>query len=222
MDDTAMGGSPGGNAAGRGDLERRLARVWAERGLTRRQLITVQRTVRHQARSGGAPTPEELWLTTARPLAERYATEARLVLDQEVPAWLLSVWPPGPDRAGGVLRPDVPGREAGAVLTRALADSTGLDQLGRWWQRRLRWAAIGHHLPALAVAPTRDLERLANRAELTVLDQVPWSHGDRLLTAYELALADLYQYGRHCVARALAAQAPACGRRPRRPVVVLP
>lgn len=201
----------GGPAVDQGNLDGRLAEVWADHGLSRRHLITVQRTVRHQARSGSEPSPEELWRTTAQPLAERYAHHARAVLDREVPAWLA--------RPGA---PTLTSREAGAVLTRVLADSTGLDQLGRWWQRRLRWAAASRHLPDLVVVQTREIERTLDRAELALLDQPPWSHGDRLLTAYELALADLYQYGRHCVARALAARAPTCPRRTARPVVVLP
>ncbi len=70
-------------------------------------------------------------------------------------------------------------------------DAEPLNRLGRRWQSQLRRAAIVSVLPRILISSARDAEDLIAAAEVKLLDQAPWAHDDRLLSAYELAHADV-------------------------------
>lgn len=160
-------------------LRQALDQVRREHGLGRRELMAYQRAVHALRRAGQAPTPDEFWAATAQPRAQRLADAARAAIDAELEPLA---------RSGALV-------SASDVAT-ALPSTQDIDGLGQWWQRRLRRAATLRALPDVAA-------RLPDAAELTIahhemwlLDQPPWSHGDRLLSAFELAHAEIRRHGR--------------------------
>jgi len=78
------------------------------------------------------------------------------------------------------------------VLTvRALNE---IDDLGRWWQDRLRRKAVVSVASRILTSPLRHFELIVSAAEMDILERPPWSHDDRLLSAFELAHSELREY----------------------------
>ena len=75
-------------------------------------------------------------------------------------------------------------------LLDAIPSSDPINRLGVWWQRRLRRTATMSALPQLLVAGS-GADALIGRREMELLDRPPWSHGDRLLSAFELAHSEI-------------------------------
>ena len=65
-----------------------------------------------------------------------------------------------------------------------------INELGEWWQRRLHRGALVRSLPRLLLSGV-EAELVVGTAELALLDGPPWSHGDRLLSAFELAHSEI-------------------------------
>ncbi len=156
-----------------------MGRVCREHGLQRRELMAYQRAVHALTRAGRAPTPDEFWAATAQPRAQRLLDAARAAIDTELAPLA---------RAGALV-------SAGDVAA-ALPSTTEIDELGQWWQRRLRRAATLRALPDVAAGRPGAAEVTIAHHEMWLLDQPPWSHGDRLLSAFELAHAELRRHGR--------------------------
>ncbi len=150
-----------------------------EHGLDRRELMAYQRAVHALRRTGQAPSPDEFWATTAQPRARRLLDAARAVIDTE-------------------LAPLVRTRAlvSAVDVATALPSTLEIDELGQWWQRRLRRAATLRALPDVAARLPGAAELTIAHHEMWLLDQPPWSHGDRLLSAFELAHAEIRRHGR--------------------------
>jgi hypothetical protein len=190
-------------------MQERLAAAVSANALTRDEVIETERAIRQLLRAGRAPSVDRFWTATALPRADRLCCAARAVIDDELSRLTgeaLALALDGPvdtDRAVPAATA-VTAADAAAVMSRrletALPANSDIDALGRWWLRRLRWAARLHALPQLLrTAPPAAGLVLANR-ELQLLDQPPWSHSDRLLSAFELARADIRRYGRRRIA----------------------
>ena len=158
--------------------------VWASHGLSRGELMAAQRAIRRLDQLGQAPSADAYFATTARPRAQLLVREARAAIDVHLPCW-----------AGQVRRPAGP-----ASLTLAIPSRAGIDELGRWWQRRLRRAAVVRALPRLVGQLPADLERTIAHYEMALLDRPPWSHGDRLLSAFEQAHGEIGRYSQRRLA----------------------
>ncbi|MEM9133688.1 MAG: hypothetical protein AAF962_15310 [Actinomycetota bacterium] len=180
-------------------LHNRLRLLLGTYGLSRREILRVQDGVARLARDGMAPTGNDFWAWTAQPRAQVLidrATEAiedelsLLIAELAFAAPMVGSRPPGAPGRGSVGEVDLAGR----VLP-LLPRSTDLDQLGWWWQRRLRRAALIRALPALLAGTTADIGLTISRVEMQLLDQAPWVHGDRLLSAFELAYAEIERLG---------------------------
>ena len=167
-----------------------MGRVCREHGLDRRELMAYQRAVHALDRAGEAPTPDEFWAATAQPRARHLLDAARATIDRELPAVA---------RTGDVLA-------VGDVVA-ALPSTAAIDELGRWWQRRLRRAAAMRALPDVAARLPGAAELTIAHHEMWLLDQAPWSHGDRLLSAFELAYAEIRRHGREQALRLWPVQA---------------
>ncbi|MEZ5408834.1 MAG: hypothetical protein R2761_12465 [Acidimicrobiales bacterium] len=160
-------------------LREALDRVCREHGLSRRELMAYQRAVHALQRVGQAPTPDEFWAATAQPRAQRLLDAARAAIDAELEPLA---------RSGA--------RVSAGDVAAALPSTADIDELGQWWQRRLRRAATLRALPDVAARLPGAAELTIAHHEMGLLDQPPWSHGDRLLSAFELAHAEIRRHGR--------------------------
>ena len=200
-------------------LDRRLVAIGERHDLDRRNLLVAHREIERLARVGRLPTPNDYWHRWAVPRAAILvdASVAAIVdeahrLARALDAFLAArgqgvhlAEPPGCHRdrgdagaaagpAGGALRDQGPDGVAVASLAiatlgRAVPTPAAIDHLGAWWHRRLRRCAAFRALPELVAGAEPDLA--IGRAEMALLDRPPWSHGDRLLSAFELAHAEI-------------------------------
>ena len=153
--------------------------------LTRAELMAVQRGIQRLDRSGKAPTPNEFWETTAWPRAQVLLDTAIATVDVELRSIELVLLSPA-DQAT-VLPPTL-----GSDLVAALPPVRALT-IGPWWQRRLRRAAVVRALPSVVVHLPGEAELLVAHHEMHLADRAPWVHGDRLLSAFELAHHELHR-----------------------------
>lgn len=201
--------------------------LWRAQGLTRREVLATQREVAGQSRRGVAPHPNLFWADHARPRARRFERLARAVIDEEMtrlvgtirqgqrlhhpgPGPRLAARPgarPGPSRRLGRLpHPDeldpvgpLSG-VAGDHLLTVVGARRPIDHLGRWWQRRLRWAAVRSAVRDLALSTPAEAELIVTNHAMDLLDRAPWAHGDRLLSAFELTQRELQTHARRHLA----------------------
>ena len=75
-------------------------------------------------------------------------------------------------------------------LLGAVPPSDSIDDLGEWWQRRLHRRALLRAVPRFLTSRA-SAEAIVGAVELDVLDASPWCYGDRLLSAFELAHAEI-------------------------------
>ncbi len=185
-----------------GELSRGLDGVYSAHQLTYTELMATQRELRRLDTESRAPAPQAFWDTSAHPRAQILVTAATAVIDR------------GADElqdALGRLRQSVDLLEASAPaqtattpgLTRHVVDDAAdriasampsrepLDRVGERWHRRLRRSAWLQTVPGRVWAPSTDLDDQIDRAELVVLETLPWAHGDRMLSAFELAHVDI-------------------------------
>ena len=178
-------------------LAGRLEQVAADHGLTRAELLSAQRHVTELCRIDAAPSTSEYWQRTALPRASALTHAAMGAVVQEgdvvgdaLDRYLVAL--DGPplkewaDSDPGRAASEHEANQATVQLLAAVPNSHAIDSLGSWWQRRLRRAAMGSIVTRLLTAGDTAEAMVAER-ELQLLDSAPWSHGDRLLAAFELA-----------------------------------
>ncbi len=179
-------------------LATRLATAAEQHDLTRQQLLAAQRDVIRLQRIGAAPSPAEYWKRSALPRAAQLVDSSMAAVVQEGHRLgeALDRFLTEHDRR--CTRSDN-GAEAQAVaitdraiagLFDAMPAVNTIHELGTWWQRRLRRTAIMRSLPEL-LSPGADGDRIIGRSEMSLLDRAPWCHGDRLLSAFELAHGEI-------------------------------
>ena len=147
--------------------------------LGRKEMRVTERAIRQLDQHGMATTANEFWEATALPRAQLLVNESKRVIDRELTVLAR-------------LHGDTPHE----VAIAALPSTAGINDLGSWWQRRLRRAAMMRSILAIATNTPARAEFLIANKEMALLDQAPWSHGDRLLSAFELAHGEIAKYGR--------------------------
>jgi hypothetical protein len=191
-------------------LRHQMSEVWTTQGLTRREVLATQRQIRRLDRQGLAPPANAFWEVGAQPRARRLGDLARAVIDEEMTRLVgtirhrrrqLSPMSPAPGTSHASPAPvsrttAIEGRlrSGDLVVTELMAAACAgdtIDALGQWWQRRLRWAAVGRALPLIAVHTPSELELVVTNEVMRLLDRAPWCHGDRLLSAFELTQREL-------------------------------
>lgn len=182
-------------------LEARLELAAANYGLDRPELMAAQQQLRRLRRSGLVPSPNDYWESTAVPRAE-------LLVDNSVDA-VLDEWASLDEAierfltatSRSTLEPWISGAEGRAAiqqtgaaavdrLLRAVPSSAQIDELGEWWQRQLHHRAVLRAIPRLFTT-RQPTDTVIAAVELEVLDSSPWCYGDRLLSAFELANAEI-------------------------------
>lgn len=182
-------------------LRTTLRAVHAQHDLTRRELLSVQRGIRRLHRAGETSSANDFWAAAAQPRAQLLIDRAKLTIDGELDRLSRAALPPAdqPTQAGR----SVTVSNALDELTSSLRADESINDLGRWWQRRLRRAATMRALPAIMTRIPAEAELVVSCTEMALLDRSPWSHGDRLLSAFELANVEIHAYGRDRIGAAL-------------------
>ncbi len=182
-------------------LAGRLDRAVELHGLDRRELSATQRQIRRLRRAGLVPNANEYWESTAVPRAETLLDDSMGAIAEEadrlrdaVDRFLVATsrstlepWISGADGRAAIQRS---GQDAVDRFLGALPPTEPIDQLGEWWQRQLHRRAVLRALPRLLTS-RESAEQLVGRIELDLLDSSPWCYGDRLLSAFELAQAEI-------------------------------
>lgn len=173
-------------------LTDRLGVVRSVYGLRRTHLVDTARTARRLWRADALPSSAEFWRRTAWPRAD-------LLVDASLQAVHL---------AGHRLRDaaadcDGPAHEieplldgARSAMAEPLSARRTVDDMGRWWERRLRRAALTRSFPDLLVAPVERIPEQVEAVELALSSQPPWRHEDQLLVAFEIANREIERQGR--------------------------
>jgi hypothetical protein len=188
-------------------LERQLEATASFHDLSKRQLLASHRSVLKLTRGGSVPTPQEFWEQTAQPQARNMFDAAQAAIDGEAgelnkalqqlaTAIRLDI------RANaGSIDEDWPIDELCEVAYRGIRRLVltvrilnEIDELGRWWQGRLRRKATFSVAFRVLTSPLRHFELIVSTAEMALLERPPWSHDDRLLSAFELAHGELREY----------------------------
>lgn len=179
----------------------RLQRSAELYGLSRQELVAAQRQVRRLRRAGLLPSVAEYWESTAVPRAEilvetslEALAEETDRLDEAIERFLVATsrstlepWINGAEGRAAIQRSGI---EAIDGLRAAIPSADAIDLLGEWWQRQLHRRAMLRATPRILLS--RDAaETVVGRVELELLDSTPWCYGDRLLSAFELANAEI-------------------------------
>ncbi len=185
----------------RARLTSRLQHAVSLHDLTRRDVLVAHRDIRRLQRIGALPTPMEYWKRSALPKASllidssmaAVAEEGKLLgdaIDRFLDEANHSTMQPWASSRSG--RSAIQGAATSAIdqLLHAVPPTESIDRLGAWWQRRLRRAAILRALPRLLWSSV-DADLVIGTVEMALLDNPPWSHGDRLLSAFELAHGEI-------------------------------
>lgn len=203
-------------------LAARLQQALSLHDLNRHELVAAQRDVTRLTRIGLVPGPTEYWKRSALPRAATMvdASMAAVVeegqrLGEALDRFLLDLdEPPLAAWTAQSMEAAIP-QEAGARaighFLDAVPSNRSIDALGSWWQRRLRRTAVVRSIPEL-ISSGADAELIIGRTEMALLDRPPWSHGDRLLSAFELGHGEIRTQS-ELVAEGLAARVAKRGRR---------
>lgn len=172
-----------------------MARAIERHDLTRTHLAGIEATARRQDKAGLTVTAGDFWLRTAEPQAgvmlaacSSVQDESRTSIGDLIRRHVRQV---DPD-AMGVDHPLVAAWTE-QVLTEirrmapAMVPRTTVNELGDWWQQRLRRRAALRAVPRSLLAPATHLPLLVDAQEIYLSQLSPWSHGDRMLAAFELA-----------------------------------
>ncbi len=169
--------------------------------LDRRELMAAQHQVTRLRRAGLVPSPTDYWESTAVPRAEALVENSvdavldegqRLsdAIDRFLTATSRSTLEPWIRGAEGQAAIQQTGAAAIDRLVGAVPSAESIDDLGEWWQRQLHRRAVLRSIPRLLTS--RDsAETIIGAVELEILDSSPWCYGDRLLSAFELAHAEI-------------------------------
>ncbi len=183
-------------------LNERLEAVRSVYDLTPRALLSSHRQLRELVALGTDPSPTEFWEVTANPLAQAMVEAASRVIDDEVGIFEDAVTRFRRSLTTLVMTTGEDCRPAAAAVLQECIDQMAtcsldrdpINELGAQWQQRLRRAAGRRLFPKIMLVSTNKSEPLIAVAEMSLLNECPWAHDDRLLSAFELAHADVRQH----------------------------
>lgn len=179
-----------------------LGQAQLDHELDWRSLLSSQREVAESVASGRESDIETFWSSNAQPRSAELSARCLHIIDAHLlllwdaisvfidgvrPALALNGEPPSED-AMQSLRSDI--ERLIQPMTTALPDRANLDELGERWQQRLRRQAIRRYVRSGGPTDVSFSEAI-DALELKMLGQAPWSHADQLLSAFELAHAEI-------------------------------
>jgi hypothetical protein len=77
------------------------------------------------------------------------------------------------------------------ILESCAASTDGINLLANRWSTQLRRAAWRRQAPVLMFRSTADADAIIGQAQVALVEECPWAHTDRLLSAFELGHADI-------------------------------
>lgn len=152
------------------------------------ELRNNHREIQRSLRAGTNCRPDEYWERTAFPRSQAFVDLMTGVIDIEFRQLSAAI-------STQCLHP-LDKEQVSQMLSKVTPCRTELDQLGEWWLRRLRRAAWIAAVPALVTSIPSAASFALARAEMLLLDTAPWGHGDRLLSAFELAHTKISQHAK--------------------------
>jgi hypothetical protein len=184
-------------------LGNRLQSLYAAHSLQAGDLWESQRKIARMNSEGSAPSPSEFWAETAEPWAAMLTTTSISAIDEEmiplsdaVGRFTESVAIANAN--GGEISNQTIRTRLQTALTDPIAavrhDSTHLDGLGVVWHSRLRRAAWRRTFPAALFRSSSVSDLKIATAQVELASAAPWAHGDRLLSAFEGAQADIREH----------------------------
>lgn len=186
----------------------RLDNIRQAHDLDWRTLLASHREVAELDELGVAPTLGEFWATTASPATDLLVRESCAAIDDELIEFRRALQRFGQitlaasrDTGYDPAIYEVGLATAVEQVSRCSIDRDALDRLGTRWQAKLRRAARNAALPRTLFLPVKKSDVLVGQLEMQLLDQAPWAHDDRLLSAFELAHADVHAHLREGVRR---------------------
>lgn len=185
----------------RDNLSERLEQVITQHDLDKRELLTAEKDIRRLSRTDSAPNPTEYWQRAALPRAAELVEASMTVIVDEgdtlgsaiddffkpMERGELKHW--AGTAEGRAISRQAAGR-AVSMLAEGVRPSEEIHILGQWWQQRLRRAAAVRSLPQLFRFGV-DADAVIGRTEMRLLDGAPWTHSDRLLSAFEIAHSEI-------------------------------
>ncbi|MDH4277842.1 MAG: hypothetical protein OEW83_07140 [Acidimicrobiia bacterium] len=197
-------------------LGHRLEAALSAHDLSEKRLWAAHREAAELHRRGGAPTPAEFWDKTAHPLSQHFLSEMIGVIAAEEEELMRAFHRfafttaersrreaptvddnplDRPRPSGGTdidLATAVAIAQSGADdFIAAAAIGSRINEVGAWWQGKLRRRAIRATAGRLLITPLGRYDLAVSAAEMRLLGEPPWSLDDRLLSAFELAHSDL-------------------------------
>jgi hypothetical protein len=182
-------------------MRKRMESVRLAYDLDARALLSSHRQVKELSKFGAAPSPIEFWGVTANPRGQALVHAASAVIDDELRELDRALERFRRSIVASAKHPAYEPEVFRAVLAEQLErlaacqmDPGPINKLGARWQGRLRRAAALSLYPRLLFVSANQSDPLIAQAEMALLDAGPWAHDDRLLSAFELAHADVRVY----------------------------
>ncbi len=181
-------------------LRSRLRVIADAHDLRASDLKRTQKELRKMRQEGTEPSPTEFWQTTAEPMAAMMVNTSTAAIDDE----LLNI-DDAIDRFSESVR--IINRSGSTHITAAQvrqiievelevlddcsASTDSINLLAHKWSTQLRRAAWRRQAHVLLFKSTAEADTIIGQAQVALVDESPWAHTDRLLSAFELGHADI-------------------------------
>ncbi len=181
-------------------LRSRLRVIADAHDLRRADLKRTTRDLRTLHQDGCEPSPSEFWKTTAEPMAAMLVTTSIAAIDDEMAQVEDAI-----DRFSESVR--IINRSSAAHITAAqvrqtlevelgvlescAASTDSINLLANRWSAQLRRAAWRRQAHVLLFRSAAEADAIIGQAQVTLVEECPWAHTDRLLSAFELGHADI-------------------------------
>lgn len=184
-------------------LASRLQSLYDAHSLQAGDLWESQRKIARMSAEGVAPSPSEFWAETAEPWAAMLTTTCTAAIDEEMIPLSDAIGrftesiaianANGCQISNQTIRMSLQSTLTEPILA-ARPDSRRLDELGVVWHSRLRRAAWRKTFPAALFRSASASDLKIATAQVELASMAPWVHGDRLLSAFEGAQADIREH----------------------------
>ncbi len=185
------------------NLSSRLESLHSAHGLKSSELWESQRKISRMAADREVPSPSEFWAETAEPWAAIFTSTCILAINEElvplddaVSRFAESIAianSNGANISNQMIRTVLKKHLTEPVLA-GVPGCAELDALGVVWHSRLRRAAWRKTFPAALFRSAAASDMKIATAQVELAATAPWAHGDRLLSAFEGAAADVREH----------------------------
>lgn len=181
-------------------LEQRIQSIADAHDLKASELRRTHREIKGMHAQGIAPSPSEYWETTAYPWASVLVSTCIAAIDDELRDCADAV-ERFQESVRIINRTSEERIEAGTVrqileaelkpLLTCAPSGDELNSLATRWSQQLRRSAHLRSIPVLLFRSAAEADRVVGRRQVDLVEEAPWAHTDRLLSAFELGHADI-------------------------------